>query len=47
MSDESTQKTPKGGAEILVPTREEWERILRKAAKPKPEGSTPSSPTKK
>lgn len=41
---ESTQKTP-GGAEIPIPKREDWEKVLRKAAKPK--GSTPSGPEKK
>ncbi len=38
------QKTPKG-AEIPVPKREDWEKTLRKVAKPK--DSPPGSPEKK
>ena len=44
--NEPKQTTPKG-AEIPIPTREEWDKVLRKAAKPKPEGSTPGGPLKK
>lgn len=44
MSDEK-QKTPKG-TEIPVPTREEWERNLRKVAKPKGQRSTSDDPEK-
>ena len=46
------QMTPKG-AEIPVPKRDEWEKVLRKAAhpkpkpKPKPKGSTTDRPPKK
>ena len=43
---ESKQKTPKG-AEIPVPTRDDWEQTLRKVAKPEPKGSTPNGPEKK
>jgi hypothetical protein len=42
--DKPTQKTPKG-AEIPVPTRKEWDKVLDKAAKPK--GSTTDGPKKK
>jgi hypothetical protein len=41
---EAKQTTPKG-AEIPVPTREEWEQNLRKLAKPK--DSPSNSPEKK
>ena len=40
---EKKQKTPKGH-EIPVPTKEEFERNLKKAAKP--DKSTPQSPKK-
>jgi hypothetical protein len=43
MESEPKQTTPKG-AEIPVPKRGDWEKVLRKAAKPK--GSTPSGTPK-
>lgn len=42
--DPKTQKTPKG-AEIPVPQKAEWEKVLRKAANPK--GSTTDRPREK
>ena len=44
--DEPKQTTPKG-AEIPVPSREDWERTLRKVAKPEPKGSPPDGPREK
>lgn len=43
-SDPKTQRTPKG-AEIPIPTREEFMKNMRKAAK-KPPASVPESPKK-
>lgn len=43
---ESTQKTTKG-AEIPVPKRDDWEKVLRKAANSKPKGSTTDRPPTK
>ena len=42
--ESKTQKTPKG-AEIPVPSKAEWEKVLRKAANPK--DSTTSRPPEK
>jgi len=42
---DDNQTTPKG-AEIPVPSREDWERTLRKVANPKPKDSPPSRPEK-
>ena len=44
--DDLKQKTPKG-TEIPVPSKDDWEKVLRKAAKPNPKGSTTDGPQKK
>ena len=46
MDGQTKQTTPKG-AEIPVPTKDEWEKVLRKAANPKAKDSTPDRPPKK
>ncbi len=44
--DSDKQTTPKGVA-IPTPTRADWEKVLRKAATPNPDGSTTDGPDKK
>ena len=44
MDDEQT--TPKG-TEIPVPSRDDWEKVLRKAATPQLKGSTTDRPSMK
>lgn len=43
---EAKQTTPKG-ADIPVPTRDDWQQTLPKVAKPEPKRSTPDGPEKK